>query len=666
MTSNDDKALFLSAQELFKGFPDREIQRLAGELTPAAYPPGTTIMREGASGEALFLIRSGRVAVRKREPSFGLDLTIATLGPGDCFGEMALLTERPRSATVQAIDEPVEVFVLRRDVFSSFLQQNPVLAATLNRMLAERLDGINAAKGINFISLSSIRPESQATALLPPHILQRHKVVPVVASRGTLLLAMTNPRDLPALDDVRRFLGGFVNIEPVAISEDDFQQYMQALAARPKESAGAAGEESHSREATGPGPASDDLLRDIADMEKDGEGTVSDLEREAGDAPIIRLVNTIITTALAKAASDIHLEPRDKGLAVRYRIDGVLHDSLLLPRKVHLPLVSRVKIISRLDITERRLPQDGRITARIEGRSIDFRVSTIPAKFGEKVVIRILDKGRESFSLDRFITGAPTLRLVREMIRKPYGIIYVTGPTGSGKTTTLYSALAELNRPDVNISTVEDPIEYDLEGVNQVQVNPDIGLDFSRVLRAFLRQDPDIILVGETRDRETAKIAIEAALTGHLVFTTLHANDAPSTCVRLIEMGIEPFLLATSMLGIVAQRLLRKVCEACAEPYDPDTQTLRYLGLHEGTVLRRGAGCGACNHTGYRGRVAIYEVMVVTERLRHLIAAGADAQTLRDEALASGMKTLKAYACDLLLQGVTTVEEVLRAVVIEQ
>jgi type IV pilus assembly protein PilB len=675
MKNNDDNVSFLEGQELFHGFSGQELNELAQELKTVIYPPGAIVMREGTPGEALFFVKTGQALIKKRESSLGVDLTIATLGPGTCFGEMALLTDKPRSATVQAADEPLEVLVLQRDAFTLFLQQNPRLSITLNRILAERLDDINAAKGINFISLSNVQPESEVASLLPPQLLQKYKVVPVAASRGTLLLAMTNPRDLPALDDVKRFLRGFVTIEPVAISEDDFRHFMQTTSSRTKEPVDTSPVETH---IDGPlmDVAPDDLWKDIAggdsggggndDGDGDGDSTVSDLEREASDAPIIRLVNTIITTALKNGASDIHIEPREKGLSVRYRIDGVLHNGQGLPRRAHLPLVSRIKILSRLDITERRLPQDGRITVRLEGRAIDFRVSTIPAKFGEKVVIRILDKGRKSLSLDRFITDEVTLRLVREIIRKPYGIVYVTGPTGSGKTTTLYSALAELNRHEVNISTVEDPIEYDLEGVNQVQVNPDIGLDFSRVLRAFLRQDPDIILIGETRDKETARIAIEAALTGHLVFTTVHANDAPSTCVRLVEMGIEPFLMATSMLGVVAQRLVRRVCESCAEGYTADAETLDYLGLEHGTTLYRGAGCANCNYTGYRNRVAIFEVMLITEELRHLIAAGADAQRVKEEAVRSGMKTLREYACDLLRGGLTTVDEVLRAVVIQQ
>ena len=296
---------------------------------------------------------------------------------------------------------------------------------------------------------------------------------------------------------------------------------------------------------------------------------------------------------------------------------------------------------------------------------VDFRVSTIPTKYGEKIVVRILTKDGTLFGLDRLVTDSSTLTLMRDMIRKPYGIIYVTGPTGSGKTTTLYSALAELNRPEVNIVTVEDPVEYDLPGITQVQVHPDIGLDFARVLRAFLRQDPDIVLVGETRDRETARIAVEAALTGHLVLTTLHTNDAPSTFMRLMDMDIEPLLISTSLLGVIAQRLVRKICPDCREESSPDSVVSRYLGLDDGTPVYKGRGCDRCNLSGYRGRIGIYEVLVATEEIKHLIAQGRSTQEIRRKAVAGGMRTLKEYARDLLREGATTVDEILRTVVLE-
>jgi type IV pilus assembly protein PilB len=322
--------------------------------------------------------------------------------------------------------------------------------------------------------------------------------------------------------------------------------------------------------------------------------------------------------------------------------------------------------MARLDISERRLPQDGRISIRLENRGIDFRVSTVPAKFGEKIVMRILDKGGSLLPLDQMIVDAPTVERLRWMISQPYGIIYVTGPTGSGKTTTLYSSLNEINSPEINISTAEDPIEYDLAGLCQVQTHKDIGLDFARILRAFLRQDPDVILVGETRDTETAKISVEAALTGHLVFTTLHTNDAPGTFTRLEEMGIEPFLMANSTIGIVAQLLARRNCPNCKEQVDVDDVTLGYFGYTKETAppFYKGRGCDRCNHSGYKGRVGIYELLTMNDELKRTVAGGANTDVVRDLAIRSGMKTLKMYAMTLMEQGLTSVEEVLSNLVV--
>jgi type IV pilus assembly protein PilB len=327
-------------------------------------------------------------------------------------------------------------------------------------------------------------------------------------------------------------------------------------------------------------------------------------------------------------------------------------------------LISRLKILSKLDIAEKRLPQDGRISVRMDERPIDFRVSTIPSKWGEKICMRILDKSNTVLGLDKLILRQEVLELVRDMIGQPYGIIYVTGPTGSGKTTTLYSALAELNDPDVNISTAEDPIEYDLARLNQVQTHKDIGLDFARILRAFLRQDPDIILVGETRDKETAHIAVEAALTGHLVFTTLHTNDAPAAFTRLGEMGVEPFLMSSSTIGVIAQRLTRRLCQECKDPYVPDDISLRYMGLQPdaGTTFYRKKGCDKCSFTGFKGRVGVYEVLRMNASLRRLVAGGSTAEAITEAAIQNGMMTLKDYSVWLLQNGWTTMEEILQVV----
>ncbi len=664
-----DRVSSLKNTDLFRALGDNELEKLSSKLRERVYPANTAIVREGANGDAMFIIKNGQVEVKKKEPNLGIDLTIATLGMGACFGEMALLTGKPRSATVIAV-AATELFVLEKSDFDSLLLEHPSISISINKIVAERIEEMNTQKSMGVVSFQNLKVDPDFITVIPEPIALKYKMLATSYGNGSLTLVMVNPHDLMALDEATKLVTDKfkkkVPLDQVIVTEEDFKHFMEGeykIITKPLV------EEK-------PEVNLDDFLDSMdhiqSDFMKDAEfedGSVddegiTDLAREAEGAPIIRLTNNIIAMALKKGASDIHIEPMEKGLRVRYRIDGVLRAEMMLPKKVQLPLISRVKIISKLDITERRMPQDGRITIKLGSKSVDFRVSTVPTKFGEKICTRILDKTNTTMGLDKLISHLPVLDLVRDMIKKPYGIIYVTGPTGSGKSTTLYSSLAEINDIGVNISTVEDPVEYDLEGVNQVQVNSDIGLNFARVLRAFLRQDPDIILVGETRDTETAKIAVEAALTGHLVFTTLHANDAASTFMRLSEMGIEPFLISTSAIGIVAQRLVRRICPKCKEKYAPDPTILKYLDLDEGIELYKGKGCDACSG-GYKGRVGVYEVLVVNEELRHLIAEGADTMAIRDAAVRNGMKTLKEYCLILLKEGHTTVDEVLRTVAVQ-
>ena len=665
MTPKMDRISSLKNTELFKALENEDLEKLSAKLKERVYPLNTAIVREGALGDAMFIIKNGKVEVRKKEQTLGVDLTIATLGGGACFGEMALLTGKPRSATVMAV-AATEVFVLEKRDFDLLLMEHPTMSLALNKIVAERIEEMNTQKSMGVVSLQTLRLEPDVMNLIPEQLILKYKMIPTSYSNNKLTLAMVNPHDLFAMDEAKKFVKG-VGIDPVVISADDLKKFMETEYKSIMQPVQEQQPEVNIDDFLDPMDNIQSVIMKDAEFE-DGaveDLGVTDLAREAEGAPIIRLTNNIIAVALKKGASDIHIEPMEKGLRVRYRIDGVLRQEMMLPKKVQLPLVSRVKIISRLDITERRMPQDGRITLKMGSKSIDFRVSTIPTKFGEKIVTRILDKSNTTMGLDKLITNLPTLDIVRGMIKKPYGIIYVTGPTGSGKSTSLYSALSEINSIDVNISTVEDPIEYELAGVNQVQINSDIGLDFARVLRAFLRQDPDVILVGETRDTETAKIAVEAALTGHLVFTTLHANDAPSTFMRLSEMGIEPFLISTSVIGVVAQRLVRRICTKCKEEYEPDPTVLKYLGVDEGKKLFRGKGCDVCSQTGYKGRVGVYEVLMINDELRHLIAEGSDTQVIRQASIASGMKTLKEYCLILLQEGLTTVDEVVRTVIVQ-
>jgi len=660
-----DKVSCLKSIELFKDLQDDELRKIADKLTEKVYPPNSIILKEGTSGDTMFFIKEGMVEVKRKEPSMGINLTVTTLGKGECFGEMALLNDTPRSATVLVAAQPTVVLCLRKGDLHELLMQHPSMAISLIITLVGRIQGMNAQMGLGFVFLSKLKLDPDILSLIPEQIITNLKVLPITYFRNTLTLAMVNPHNLLAIDEVRKFVRG-VAIEPIVVAEEDLNKFMENE--YPRIVGNGANKKQVNKQSllNSIDSLQEDILKEIELQGGMGEDVgVTDLEQEAQGAPMIKLANTIVAMAIKKGASDIHIEPMEKEVKIRFRVDGMLREEMVFPKKIQLPLVSRIKIMSKLDITERRLPQDGRTTLKVSDKPIDFRVSSIPTKFGEKIVTRILDKTNTILGLDKLIIDQATLMLVREMIRKPYGIIYVTGPTGSGKSTTLYSALSELNSPDVNISTVEDPIEYDIAGINQVQVNSDIGLDFARVLRAFLRQDPDIILVGETRDTETAKIAVEAALTGHLVFTTLHANDASSAFMRLMEMGIEPFLISTSVIGIIAQRLVRRICTVCSETYKPDAMYARYLGLPEETEFYRGGGCEACDFTGYRGRIGVYEVLNVNDKVRHLVAEGSDTQLIREEAITKGMKTLKDYCVFLLREGLTTVDEVLRTVAIQ-
>jgi type IV pilus assembly protein PilB len=652
----------LKQTNLFSEFCENDLIIIADKLKQKVYPANTIVVKEGASSDSMFIIREGEVQVRRKQDGSGADRFITTLQAGHCFGEIGLLTGRPRSATVATL-VTTEVFVLEKEDLHTILNENASIAITIGAIVAS-MEDMNPPRsmGGGSISLSNISVGVDVLTSIPKTALIEHRMIPISLSSDQITMAMVNPADLLAQDHISRFIKG-VKIQTARISDDEFHSFMTHRYAQIIAGSGDGPKATESIAAQEP----IDLSIDLGLLEERNEPAVSvgEVEKEAGQAPIIKLANNIIELALKKGASDIHVEPAEKGVRLRYRIDGVLLEEKMLPRKVLLPLVSRMKIMAHLDITERRIPQDGRISLKIGGKIIDFRLSTMPSKYGEKVVVRILDKDAQILSLKKLVSHESSRELIQIMTKKPYGIVYVTGPTGSGKTTTLYSALSEINKPEVNILTAEDPIEYDLPGITQVQVNSDIGLDFARVIRAFLRQDPDIILVGETRDHETAKIAVQAALTGHLVFTTVHTNDASSTFARLIEMGMDPFLVSTSLIGVIAQRLVRRICPKCREPYSADHTAIKYLNLKEGTIIFRGSGCSECNHTGYRGRSGVFEVLIANEEIRHLVAHGASTEQVRNKCIEHGMVTLKDYALTLLHQGITTVDEVLRTVVVE-
>ena len=519
--------------------------------------------------------------------------------------------------------------------------------------------------GVTAIRLDDIQPDPATTKLIPPETAAKYNVIPISRNGTTLTLAMADPANVFAMDDIKFMTG--LHVEPVvapetAVRDAITRAYGIQLNGNGNGAKGASTDMvSKALDEFG----AEDGIEVVADAE---EIDAASLERQSGEAPIIRLVNALMLSAIQKNASDIHIEPYEKDVRIRFRIDGVLHQVMAPALRYRDPICSRIKIMARLDIAEKRLPQDGRIKARFNDRGkireIDFRVSCIPTLFGEKIVLRLLDP--EGLRLDMTKLGFEPDALAKyaRAIRKPWGMVLVTGPTGSGKTNTLYSSLAQINEPGVNIMTAEDPVEFNLPGINQVQVKDNIGLDFAAVLRSFLRQDPNIILVGEIRDADTASIAVKAALTGHLVLSTLHTNDAPSSVNRLVNMGVESFLVANSLNLVAAQRLVRRVCSGCREVAPMSRVQLIEAGFSPAEADQvqpaKGRGCDRCGGTGYRGRVGLFEVMDMSDAIRELIVSNAPAIELRRQAIAEGMLTLRQSGLDKVRQGVTTIEEVVR------
>jgi type IV pilus assembly protein PilB len=542
-------------------------------------------------------------------------------------------------------DQLIQAQEKERDNGSSVIRELVRLGFTTEDTLTEFL-----AKQFN-IEKADLNPseiEDSVFSLVPPQLVQKHQLVPVKLLGSTLTVAMADPTDLVAINEVK-FITGYgvrVTLAPPSAIKKTLEHRFG-------------------------GVSYDEVLKKFGDGEMEvihetDDVNLQELQQATMEAPVVTLVNAILADAAKRRASDIHIEPYEKIFRVRFRVDGVLQEIMSPPLRLKNPLVSRLKVMAGLDIAERRLTQDGRIKLKMGvSGELDIRVSVLPTLFGEKVVMRLLDKSNLQLDMSKLGFDPQTLKDFLEAIHKPYGMILITGPTGSGKSTTLYSALSELNKPDVNISTAEDPVEYNLVGINQVQVREQIGLTFAAALRSFLRQDPDIIMVGEVRDLETAQIAVKAALTGHLVLSTLHTNDAPSTIDRLINMGVETFLLISSINLIAAQRLVRRICEKCKEPVEVSPEILINLGVDSAEVgagfsTFHGRGCGNCNGTGYRGRLAIYEVMVMHEGLKELILRNASVVELKREAVKLGMSTLRMSALQKVREGLTTIEETVR------
>jgi type IV pilus assembly protein PilB len=504
--------------------------------------------------------------------------------------------------------------------------------------------------GIPSITLSQLDIDPEVLKLVPDSIAKKYEVLPIKRQGSAMTLAMADPTNVFALDDIAFMTN--LQVTPVVASQAAIRKAIDR----------------NYEPQTAVNDVLTQLSNDVGNLEIVEDDTskldIFELKESADEAPVVKLVNMVLVDAIRKGASDIHWEPYEKVFRIRFRIDGVLHEMLAPPKRLEAAIISRLKIMSNLDIAERRMPQDGRIKLRYNVREIDFRVSILPTIFGEKAVLRILDKDALKLDLTQLGFDPWSLENFTHAIKQPYGMVLITGPTGSGKTTTLYSAIHTINSPEHNIMTAEDPVEYNLKGVNQVQVDEGVGRTFAAALRSFLRQDPDVILVGETRDLETAQISIRAALTGHLVFSTLHTNDCPSTIARLVDMGIPPFLISSALQLILAQRLGRKVCKDCKEPYDADEESLVPYG-HVPTGLGKiqfykGRGCQVCNFTGMKGRIALYEVMPISQELRDAILKAAPTAELREIAQAQGMKTLRQAGLQKVIEGTSTVDEVLR------
>ena len=522
-------------------------------------------------------------------------------------------------------------------------------------LISEGMVSGSAMVGI-LASQLGIRGVMLRHGLIDPTLLQevgqeeaiRLQAVPMFRVRDTMTVAMAEPQSLPSIDRLRQLTG--CKIKPVLALPQNIEQFIDQNTGQDLDVDDFLASLHHS-----------DEVEVIATEEEDNE-PAANLDRLVEGSPIVNLVNVAMLQAVKDGASDIHIEPDRKGTRIRYRIDGVMRELMKPPMGMHSAIVSRVKVVGKMDIAERRLPQEGRVRIVAEGRDVDLRVSSIPTLLGEKLVIRLLDKSNLNVRMEQLGFREEPLDRLKHMLKQPYGLVLVTGPTGSGKTTTLYSALDLLRSPETNLVTVEDPVEYQMDLINQIHVNDSVGLTFARALRSILRQDPDIIMVGEIRDEETARVAVQAALTGHLVLATLHTNDAPGAVSRLLDMGIEPYLLSGALVGVVAQRLARKVCSSCAAKYHPEPTLLEEAGLLDniGRAFRHGTGCRECHDTGFKGRLGIYEVMEVSPQLRRLIHKGAASHQLREMAMKQGVRTLSEEGAELALSGATSLEEVLR------
>jgi type IV pilus assembly protein PilB len=642
---------------LFASLTPQVRRELAAWMQKRVANAGEVIFAEGDVADAMYVIEDGAVQVFVTDAAMGLTVDVATLGRGEAFGEMALVTGEPRKASVKCL-ERTALWVLGRDVFFRLVQAAPQMGIAIAATLARRLDQVNRTQRVAFGTLRGATIPPELRDAVPWNVIQRHKMVPVATAAGIVTLAAVDPQNRVGLDEIKRLLRG-VDIKLMAVTEDDFLKFtvaqqsagmnrvLQAQAAAPKNYAALAK------------TAVAYLGVDDAEAEK--------LKQAASSKDVVELLSQLLFEAIDRGASDIHIEPERNTVAIRFRIDGrlVVRAGGEIPLAALPALVSRLKVLAQLDIAERRMPQDGRISLKVNNRPYDLRLATVNTKYGEKVVMRVLDPQALQAHLGSLILADKVATVIRNLFYRPNGLVLVTGPTGSGKSTTLYAALAERRNPELSICTIEDPIEYTMDGITQVQVNEGIHLGFADVMRTFLRQDPNVILVGETRDADTAKLACSAALTGHLVISSFHTNDAVSAIQRLRAMEVENHLVADSLLGVVNQRLVRRICAACRTETDFGPlvrQNLQKAGvvLDANVKLYKGAGCPKCNGEGFKGRTGVYEVLVATPAVKDAIADGEAAHDIRRIAGEGSYVTLARYASFLLNEGLTVPSEILR------
>jgi type II secretory ATPase GspE/PulE/Tfp pilus assembly ATPase PilB-like protein len=646
-----DMISILDNSELLSSFPQAYKEKLSAHLVKQEFQKGQVIFNEGDPGDMLYIIEVGCIGVFVADKIMGFDFEIARLKDQACFGEMALITGEPRSATCRAIETTV-AYSLSAQIFNALLNGAPQMAAALCRTLAKRLQAQTKAKGVQFQSLASARFDPVANGMVPEPIQTQHKIVPVSYIDGILTVATPNPQNAMGLDAVKRVVRG-AQVKPILVSEEDYQKFSRLSKAQgPRPSVGTAVmKKAMNIKYISDADDKDDKLR----------------PQPAGEDPVA-VITSIFAEALSVEASDIHIEPEREGTLVRYRVEGKLKKrDQMIPRSQHKALISRLKVLATLDIAEKRLSQDGRISLNADGRDIDVRLNTMPTKNGEKAVMRILDASSSLMDLSRVILSDKLYQAVRRMVFEPHGVVLITGPTGSGKTTTMYSMLMERKAPDINIVTVEDPIEYSIAGTTQTQINEAINLGYPEMLRSFLRQDTDIILVGETRDSKTAKMAFEAGLTGKLVITSFHTNDTVSAIVRLREMGCEQFTISNALQGIICQRLLRRLCPACCHQYKYPDAIMKSL-VNSGVFppdsvpdsLYQPKGCPSCNNAGFKGRVVAADVLIINDQIRQLIGAGASPTVLEKVAYETGARVSFArYGAFLLSNKLTVPGELL-------